>query len=112
MKIQISHNGKTYVADLVQPHDISLPLRDADDNPIAWYLEKPEITPVKSGDWIGKVSEGSSSTNFNNVFFNPHGHGTHTECVGHITRNFYSVNEALKQFFYIAKVITITPVAT
>ncbi len=109
MKIHLTHNGKAYSADLAQPLDISLTLRDSEENPIAWYLGKPEISPVTSGDWIGKVSEGSSSTNFNNVFFNPHGHGTHTECLGHITSEFYSINEALQQFFYIAKVISITP---
>jgi kynurenine formamidase len=94
--------------DLSKPIDISIPLSNTDANPIAWYIEKPEIKPVVFGDWIGKVSEGSS-TNFNNIFFNPHGHGTHTECLGHITREFYSVNQSLKQFFFTAELISITP---
>ena len=94
--------------DLSKPIDISIPLSNTDKNPIAWYIEKPEIEPVKFGDWIGKVSEGSS-TNFNNIFFNPHGHGTHTECLGHITREFYSINQCLKQFFFTAELISITP---
>jgi kynurenine formamidase len=97
-----------YQIDLSKPIDISIPLSNTDSNPIAWYLEKPEIEPVKFGDWIGKVSEGSS-TNFNNIFFNPHGHGTHTECLGHITREFYSINQCLKQFFFTAELISITP---
>lgn len=94
--------------DLSKPIDISIPLSNTDKNPIAWYIEKPEIEPVKFGDWIGKVSEGSS-TNFNNIFFNPHGHGTHTECLGHITLDFYSINQCLKQFFFTAKLISIEP---
>ena len=94
--------------DLSKPIDISIPLSNTDENPIAWYIEKPEIEPVKFGDWIGKVSEGSS-TNFNNIFFNPHGHGTHTECLGHITREFYSINQCLKQFFFTAELISIMP---
>ncbi len=94
--------------DLSKPIDISIPLTNTDDNPIAWYIEKPEIEPVKFGQWIGKVSEGSS-TNFNTIFFNPHGHGTHTECLGHITREFYSINQCLKQFFFIAELISIEP---
>jgi kynurenine formamidase len=94
--------------DLSKPIDISIPLSNTDKNPIAWYIEKPEIEPVKFGDWIGKVSEGSS-TNFNNIFFNPHGHGTHTECLGHITREFYSINQCLKQFFFTAELISIEP---
>ena len=81
-----------FEVDLSKPIDISIPLTNTDENPIAWYLEKPEIKPVIVGDWIGKVSEGKSSTNFNNIFFNPHGHGTHTECLGHITKEFYSIN--------------------
>lgn len=97
-----------YQIDLSKPIDISIPLSNTDKNPIAWYIEKPEIEPVKFGDWIGKVSEGSS-TNFNNIFFNPHGHGTHTECLGHITREFYSINQCLKQFFFTAELISITP---
>lgn len=97
-----------YQIDLSKPLDISIPLSNTDENPIAWYIEKPEIEPVKFGDWIGKVSEGSS-TNFNNIFFNPHGHGTHTECLGHITREFYSINQCLKQFFFTAELISIEP---
>ncbi|RAR72474.1 cyclase family protein [Flavobacterium aciduliphilum] len=94
--------------DLSKPIDISISLSNTDANPIAWYLEKPEIEPVKFGDWVGKVSEGSS-TNFNNILFNPHGHGTHTECLGHITKEFYSINQCLKQFFFTAELISITP---
>ena len=95
--------------DLSKPIDISIPLTNTDENPIAWYIEKPSIEPVVFGDWIGKVSEGKSSTNFNNIFFNPHGHGTHTECLGHITNDFYSINQSLKQFFFMAKLISVEP---
>jgi kynurenine formamidase len=94
--------------DLSNPIDISMPLSNTNENPIAWYIEKPAIEPVKFGDWIGKVSEGSS-TNFNNIFFNPHGHGTHTECLGHITHDFYSINQCLKQFFFFAELISVEP---
>ena len=99
---------QNFEIDLSKPIDISIPLTNTDKNPIAWYIEKPEIEPVKFGDWVGKVSEGSS-TNFNNIFFNPHGHGTHTECLGHITREFYSINQCLKQFVFTAELISITP---
>lgn len=95
--------------DLSKPIDISIPLTNTDENPIAWYIDKPVIEPVVFGDWIGKVSEGKSSTNFNNIFFNPHGHGTHTECLGHITRGFYSINQSLKQFFFLAELISVVP---
>ena len=108
MKATVHYNGKTLSADLTHPIDISIPLTNNENNPIAWYLDKPVIEPVKMGDWTGKVSEGSS-TNFNNIFFNPHGHGTHTECLGHITREFFSINQSLKQFFFTAEVVSVQP---
>ncbi len=104
MKIQLENK----IIDLSKPIDISLSLSNTDANPIAWYIEKPVIEPVTFENWIGKVSEGSS-TNFNNIFFNPHGHGTHTECLGHITKEFYSINQCLKQFFFMAEVVSIQP---
>lgn len=109
MKTTIKHKNQVYEVDLSRPLDISLPLTNNEQNPIAWYQSTPQIEPVKMGDWIGKVSEGKSSTNFNNIFFNPHAHGTHTECLGHITKDFYSINQCLKQFFFIAEVISVEP---
>lgn len=98
-----------FKVDFSKPIDISITLTNTDENPIAWYIERPVIEPVVFGDWIGKVSEGKSSTNFNNIFFNPHGHGTHTECLGHITREFYSINDSLKHFFFLAELISVQP---
>lgn len=108
MKATLEIKNKTIIADFSKPLDISIPLRSSEENPLAWYQNKPTIAPVKMGDWTGKVSEGAS-VNFNNVFFNPHAHGTHTECFGHISKEFHSVNEALKSFFFLAEVISVKP---
>ncbi|GEC73490.1 Kynurenine formamidase [Flavobacterium flevense] len=104
MKAKINN----FEVDLSKPIDISIPLTNTDANPIAWYLEKPEIKPVFFGEWTGSVKDGAS-TNFNNIFFNPHAHGTHTECLGHITKEFYSLNQCLKQFFFVAELISVQP---
>lgn len=103
------HIGKeSYKIDLSKPLDISLSLQASAKNPIAWYLDAPKIEPVQMGDWIAKVSKGAS-VNFNNIEFNPHAHGTHTECVGHISKDFYSINDTLKTFFFTSEVISVTP---
>ena len=94
--------------DLSKPLDISIPLRGDASNVNAWYVNHPKIEPHIEGDFVGKVSEGAS-TNFNNISFNPHAHGTHTECVGHITEDFHSVNQSLNQYFFKAEVITLAP---
>ena len=108
MLATININNSRVTVDLLKPLDISIVMSDSAQNPLAWYLEKPVISPVQLGDWTGKVSKGAA-VNFNNISFNPHAHGTHTECLGHITETFHSVNDALKSFFFMAEVITISP---
>jgi kynurenine formamidase len=104
----IQIKNRSYTIDLSKPLDISLPLNFSEKNPIAWNLNAPKKDPVVFGDWIGSVAEGAP-TNFNNIAFNPHAHGTHTECVGHITKEFYSINECLKTFFFTVELLTVQP---
>jgi len=104
----IHYNNEHYKVDLSRPLDVSIPIRASKGNITAWYVEAPKIEPVTDGKWVGKVTEGAS-TNFNNIMFNPHAHGTHTECVGHITSEFRSINSTLTHFFFLAEVITVTP---
>ncbi len=108
MLATIQYNSKKLQIDLSKPLDISIPLRASKNNVNAWYVKEPKIEPLKDGDWIASVKEGAS-VNFNNIFFNPHAHGTHTECVGHITEKMHSINQNLKQFFFLAEVITVAP---
>lgn len=108
MKTTIHYKKEVYNIDLSKPLDISISIKGNHSNVNAWYIEEPKIIPHSEGEFIGKVSEGAS-TNFNDIWFNPHAHGTHTECVGHITEEFHSVNQNLKQFFFLAELITIAP---
>ncbi len=108
MTSKITHKGKSYVVDLNLPIDISIPLRTGSENVNAWYANPVTIEPVRMGDWVGDVKQGGS-VNFRNIFFNPHGNGTHTECVGHISKEDYSINQTLKKFFFIAELITVLP---
>ncbi|MBS1764538.1 MAG: cyclase family protein [Bacteroidetes bacterium] len=108
MQATININKKNYIANLNQPLDISIPLHAGIKNVIAWYAPPVEISPVRMDNWVGEVAQGGS-VNFRNVFFNPHAHGTHTECVGHITREWVSLNQNLKHFFFSAKLITVMP---
>lgn len=108
MIANIFHKGNEFQVDLSKPIDISMPLTTNADCPSAWYVKPMSLEPVKNGDWIGDVSKGGS-VNFRNVLFNPHGNGTHTECVGHISKEFITINQCLKQFFFLAELITIKP---
>ena len=108
MIASLQHNNITYKVDLSKPLDISIPMDGSSRNPIAWYLDKPVIEPIVSEDWTGSVAKGGS-VNFNNISFNPHAHGTHTECLGHLTEEVHSVQKSLKNYFHIATVISVAP---
>ena len=107
MKTTIKYNNKTYQIDLSKPLDISIPLKADKDNPTAWYVDAPRFTPVMENGFIGDVNLGGA-VNFRNIFFNPHGNGTHTECVGHIIKEQETINECLTEFFFLANVVSIT----
>ncbi len=94
--------------DTSEPIDISLALSASSKNPRAWYVDQPIMEPVRTEHYTGSIKEGGS-VNFRNIFFNPHGHGTHTECLGHITREVHSVNNVLTQFFFRAKLVSVLP---
>lgn len=108
MLATIKHNNKNFKINLSNPLDISISLRGDSSNVNAWYVDHPKIEPHIKEDFVGKVSEGAF-VNFNDIYFNPHAHGTHTECVGHITKEFHSINQNLNRFFFMAEVITIAP---
>ena len=88
--------------------DLSMSLQASTENVRAWYVDPPRMEIVRANGFVGSIQEGGS-VNFRDVFFNPHGHGTHTECLGHITREFFSINQCLKQFFFTAELISIEP---
>lgn len=108
MKTNIQYGKQVYRIDLSDPLDISIPLRSGKSNVNAWYQAPPEIVPHLINGKPGKVTEGAA-VNFNDIRFNPHAHGTHTECVGHICPEVYSVNQQLKHFFFPALLITLAP---
>jgi kynurenine formamidase len=104
----IFHKGKEYKVDFFKPIDISIPLSDSNDCVSAWYVKPMKLETVIMGDWVGDVNKGGS-VNFRNVTFNPHGNGTHTECVGHISKEFYTINKNLHRFLFTAELITVLP---
>ncbi|WP_179375188.1 cyclase family protein [Winogradskyella wichelsiae] len=104
----IQYNSRKLKVDLKQPLDISIPLTGKDTNVSAWFLGPPKIEPETTEGKTISVANGAV-VNFNTITFNPHAHGTHTETVGHITEKVYSINKNLKQFFFLAEVVTVAP---
>ena len=108
MHIIIEWANKKYSADLQKPIDISIPLQSGGNNPNAFGISAPHFEPFKAGPFIGSVNLGGS-VNCENLLINPHGNGTHTECVGHISKERITINSSLKEFFTLAQVVSVSP---
>lgn len=102
----INHQGKSFTADLSCPLDISIPLREGLGQPNCFWAPPMETAPVRAGDFVGSTAEGGP-VNFLNVKINPHGNGTHTECVGHIATEKFTINQCLNRSHFFAKLVTL-----
>ena len=108
MLISVKYAGRTFSADLSKPIDLSIPLRNGVENPNCFWAPMPEFSPVRAGDFVGSTAEGGV-VNFFNVRLNPHGNGTHTECVGHIARERFVLRECLLESHFLAKIVSLYP---
>ena len=109
MEAFLTIQDRRYRADLRQPVDISIPLIPDSSSPNAYYAPPFRIEPVRMGTFIGDTREGGA-VNYVNVFLNPHGNGTHTECYGHIAQERVSLYHCLRQFHFSACLISVLPV--
>ncbi|MGJ8745273.1 cyclase family protein [Polaribacter sp.] len=108
MKATIEYNSRKIEVNISNPIDISIPIDPSKNSVNAWYIDGPKISAETQEGFEISVENGAV-VNFNNISFNPHSHITHTECVGHITKEVHSVNKNLKYFIFLAEVVTIAP---
>jgi kynurenine formamidase len=108
MRIRFETPRGPWIADLAQPHDLAIPLRDGLQNPNCFWAPAVEFAPVVAGGFVGSTAEGGP-VNFFNVRFNPHGNGTHTECLGHIARERHSLNDCLRDHHCVAQLLSLYP---
>lgn len=108
MKVKFTINSKSWEADLDNGVDVSIPIRGGGRGVRCWGVDYPSIAPHQAGDFIGSVQAGAS-VNFNDISFNPHAHGTHTECLGHITSEGESVLNSAPEPWILARLVSIVP---
>lgn len=73
-------------ADLTRGADLSVPLDFNGPQPGFFTDRRATSSPLESGGFTGRVATGASC-NCATLTLAPHCHGTHTECVGHVTRD-------------------------
>lgn len=106
MKIKLELNDREYKVDLSKGISIAIPFLTSEDQVNAWYVPPIKKEPAQLGDWVGSVKDGAS-VNFFNLTLNPHGNGTHTECLGHITLEQESLKDLDIDHHFICEVISV-----
>ncbi len=107
MQISITKNNQNYAIDTTKGIDISTQIA-SQGSVLAYHIPPPTFTPFCSGGFVGAVAKGGAC-NCEDITFNAHGNGTHTECVGHLTTERISINQCLKEFHFMARLVTLIP---
>lgn len=107
MKIEVLFEAKKVEVDLSKGIDISIAI-DPESGVNAFHISRAKFEPIRVGSFVGSVKEGGSA-NCENLFINAHGNGTHTECIGHISKERVCINDCLNDFFFFTQLISVNP---
>lgn len=108
MILETTLNGKKISFDSQKGIELTLPVQQGPNTVNAYYIPDAQIAPFSAGGFVGSVQQGGGC-NCEDIKFNAHGNGTHTECVGHISRERIALHHCLKEFLFLAELISITP---
>jgi arylformamidase len=90
-------------------HDLSIPLAFDAAQPVFFGAPPASSAAIEAGSFVGDVQRGGSC-NCSTYTLTPHSNGTHTECVGHITRERLSVRELASEHLSAALLVSVEPV--
>lgn len=105
-ELRFEVDGESYRADLGRVYDLAIRLDFDGPQPNAFHLSQAVAQAVEAGDFVGDTRLGGSA-NCADVHLNPHGNGTHTECVGHIVDEPVAVGELAKTPLVPAVVLSV-----
>ena len=108
MQMTVKIGKSSYRVDLKAPCDISIPVSFDKKQLSAFGGPPARREAYKAGDFVGDVRHGGSC-NCEVYTFSPHLNGTHTECVGHITKKRIAVHDITTESLIPAILITVTP---
>jgi arylformamidase len=110
MHASILLGGREVRIDLAQPLDLGIPLDFHGAQPRHFAAPAASATALQVGDFSGAVASGASC-NCEVVTLVPHCNGTHTECVGHLTRERLDAWRVVPAGLLPAILVSVTPEA-
>ncbi len=108
MRAVITYGELLIGADLADALSIAVPLDFDGPQPNAFGIPHAVAQPVRVDGFVGDTRAGGT-VNCETLTLSPHGNGTHTECVGHVTNERIAVTEALHGGLWLAAIVTVSP---
>tara|TARA_B100001057_G_scaffold181270_1_gene181998 strand:+ start:138 stop:938 length:801 start_codon:yes stop_codon:yes gene_type:complete len=111
MKAKLEIEGLKLEVDFSKGQDISIPLMFNGSQPNTYNVNKATSQAYTDGQFIGDTRK-DGPCNFETYRLTPHCNGTHTECIGHITKERVDILSSLKDLMIPSQLISITPVSS
>lgn len=107
-QLEFMEGGRRWHADLGRGHDLAITLGGDGPQPRFFVDDAARTGALRIAGFTGSVADGGSC-NCAVHEFAPHCHGTHTECVGHVTRQSNLLPTLTPAPLALALVVTIDP---
>lgn len=107
VSIDLHAAGDTWWVGVDSAVELAIPLDFHGEQPGAFSLPPASAQPVKADGFVGDTRHGGS-VNCETLELTPHGNGTHTEGVGHVTEQRIPVGDAVPQPLVPAAVLTVS----
>ena len=107
-EIEYTTHGRRWKVDLSQPVDLAITLEFPGPQPRFFASRPASAEPLRAGAFTGTVA-GGASCNCGVYTVAPHCHGTHTECVGHLTRGAQPIAGLTPVAPVLAVLVTVQP---
>jgi len=108
LRALIEIEGHTFEADLAEGVDLSIPMSFSGTDPNLYGIPPAEQSVFEAGGMVGDTRQGGTC-NVDTIRLTPHCHGTHTECVGHLTDERIMIGEIVPSGLITCNVVSIQP---
>lgn len=108
MILEVTAGSRRWHADAAAAVDLAIELRFDGPQPRFFADQPARAEPLRCGGFTGSVSTGASC-NCGWYTLSPHCHGTHTECVGHLTDDGTTLSSLTPVAPALALLISVAP---
>ncbi|PCJ67343.1 MAG: metal-dependent hydrolase [Bacteroidetes bacterium] len=99
--------GVTFKADLSKPIEIGIAVQRS-ESVASFGIAGAIYQDYRDGSFVGNINLGGPC-NLETITFTPHGNSTHTECLGHISKEPKFVNDCIQDTYCMSKLWTLSP---